>query len=562
MRIRGRTLGAGLTIGLVILAAMAVLAVVAPMIWADAAADTTGPLRAGPSAEHWLGTDAHGRDVLLRTLVAARLSLLMAIAATAIAVLIGGLLGAAVALSGPRLTWWGTRLIELLIAWPPIIIALAVTAIMRPGTTAVVLAVGLAFSPQFARLTFTLANSVTARDYTVTARMLGVPAPLLLIRHVLPGIGSALLVLMSSALASSLVSMSGLSFIGLGVQAPEYDWGTMLAAGLKSIYSSPAEFVGPALGIVLTGLAAGLVGDGLARLNDPRLRGTGRRVARTRPRLTAQPAHMPGDDVAVIEGLRIATTSVPAKELVHGVSFSVAQGEIVGIVGESGSGKSLTAMTAAQLTPDGLGWTADRLAIAGHELGPDVIAPTDLALKVGVVFQDPTSCFNPARKLGPQLIESIRFHQGLSRAEARRIAVERLREVRISEPEKRLRQYPHELSGGMRQRAMIAMSILTEPRLLIADEPTTALDVTVQAEVLRILRQVNRTHGTAILLISHDIDVVAAMCDRVLVMRDGEVVEEITVADLRAGRTAHPYTRQLLDASLRERRASVGAEDE
>jgi ABC-type dipeptide/oligopeptide/nickel transport system ATPase component len=236
-------------------------------------------------------------------------------------------------------------------------------------------------------------------------------------------------------------------------------------------------------------------------------------------------------------------------ELVRGVSLCVGAGEMVGLVGESGSGKSITAMTAAQLLPPGLSWSAEKLVVAGHEMGPGTPPPTSLALDLGVVFQDPSSCFNPARRLGAQLTEAIRVHKKISKREAERLAVQKLREVRVTNPEHRMRQYPHELSGGMRQRVMIAMALITTPKLLIADEPTTALDVTVQADVLRLMKQISEDHHMAVLLISHDIDVIAAMCDRVYVMYRGEIIEGLTARQLRHRDVVHPYTRQLLEAS-------------
>ena len=175
--------------------------------------------------------------------------------------------------------------------------------------------------------------------------------------------------------------------------------------------------------------------------------------------------------------------------------------------------------------------------------------PRDLATEVGIVFQDPSSSFNPARHIGPQITEAARVHGGMGKRQRSRAAVDRLRESQVSSPELRMRQYPHELSGGMRQRAMIAMALMTSPALLIADEPTTALDVTVQAEVLRLLTRLNAEHGMAMLLISHDIAVVSALCDRVCVMYAGRIVEELSAEDLHARRVCHPYTRALLAAS-------------
>ena len=175
--------------------------------------------------------------------------------------------------------------------------------------------------------------------------------------------------------------------------------------------------------------------------------------------------------------------------------------------------------------------------------------PAELATELGIVFQDPSSSFNPARHLGPQITEVARVHGGLDKRQAHTQAVERVREVQVSNPELRMRRYPHELSGGMRQRSMIAMALMTSPSLLIADEPTTALDVTVQADVLRLLRRLNQAHSMAILLISHDIGVVSSLCDRVCVMYKGRIVEELSADDLRAGRVCHPYTRALPAAS-------------
>lgn len=542
-----------LLVGATLLLIMVLLAVFAPILWGSQADALTIDIRTNASGAHPLGTDALGRDVLLRTLVATRITLIMAACATLIAAGVGTVLGAGVVVAGRHVRGTGARVIDLLVSYPPIIIALTITAIFSPGKVSVVFAIGLGFCPQFARLTNTLASSVSSRDYVAVAKLLGTGRARLLTRHVLPNISSPMLVLTSVGFATSIVALSGLSFLGLGVQQPDYDWGSLLADGLRDLSTLPVESVGPALAILLTGLAAGLVGDGLARYGEPRQQ---ERVGRTtRPRqVTAPPVptrETQTDDaratVAAISELQIMAGNLP---LVRGISLEIKTGEIVGLVGESGSGKSLTAMAFARLLGPGLTWTVDRLQLGDLDLSrPDVPLPTRLATELGVVFQDPSSCLNPALRVGTQLTEVLQVHKGFSRKAARAAAVERLREVRVSSPEVRMHQYPHELSGGMQQRAMIAMALLTEPRLLIADEPTTALDVTVQADVLRLLHQINQQHQTAMLLISHDINVVSALCHRVCVMYAGRIVEEITVEDLRAGRVYHPYTKALLDAS-------------
>ena len=549
---RRRRLPAMLVCGASLLTVMVLLGIFAPVIWGDQADALTADIRQGSSAEHLLGTDALGRDILLRTLVATRLTLLMAAGATLIAVLIGILLGAGVVLAGRFVRGAGARAIDLLVSYPPIIIALAVTAIFTPGVGSVVVAIGLAFCPQFARLTNTLANSVSTRQYVVVSRLLGTSRTRLLQRHVLPNIAAPVLVLTSVGFATSIVSLSGLSFLGLGVQQPDCDWGALLAAGLRDLSVNPVESLGPALAILLTGLGAGLFGDGLAKYWEPRQSVRPPRVKRSRGKQLTAPltAVAPDGEREVVASLRELQVSAGDAPLVRGVSLDIAAGEVVGLVGESGSGKSVTAMALARLLSPSLSWSADRLRIAGTDMHrSDVPAPTRLATDLGVVFQDPSSCFNPALHIGTQLTEVLRVHKGVSRKAAEKLAVDRLREVRVSSPEARMHQYPHELSGGMRQRAMIAMALLSEPRLLVADEPTTALDVTVQADVLRLLHQINTERGTAMLLISHDINVVSALCDRVCVMYAGRIVEEVPVADLRAGRVHHPYTKALLAAS-------------
>jgi peptide/nickel transport system permease protein len=549
-----------LWLGAALLLALSVLAVVAPIIWGDSAAALSSEVRGGPSAEHLLGTDPLGRDVLDRTLVAARLTLAMAAVTTLIAVGGGIVLGATIVVAGRRVRGLGERLIDLMIAYPPIIVALSITAIFRPSVGSVVVAIGLAFVPQFARLTNTLASSVSSKDYVVVARLVGLRPTRLLFRHVIPNLAGPLLVLTSVGFASAIITLSGLSFIGLGVQEPSYDWGRLLAQALQDLGVNPIEAFGPGIAILITGLAAGLLGDGLNQFLDPRgpVRRRRRRQAATSGGADARTPHAallaPAPDAVVsVRDLTIAASpeSVGAP-LVRGVSLDVRAGEILGIVGESGSGKSLTAMAIARLLAPGLHWSAETLSINGADVSDArEQTPVRLATDVGVVFQDPSSCFNPARHVGPQITEVARVHQGLSKRAANELAIERLREARVSSPEVRMRQYPHELSGGMRQRAMIAMALLTSPSLLIADEPTTALDVTVQADVLQLLHRISTTRNMAIVLISHDIKVVSTLCHRVCVMYAGRIVEELTVEDLREGRVCHPYTRALLDAAPR-----------
>lgn len=539
----------GLATGLALLSVVVLIGVVAPFLLQDQA-DALGERAAGPSAEHWLGTDQSGHDMLARSLVATRLTLLMTIGATALAVVVGVVAGTTVWLLPRRGRELCLRVIDTMVAFPGLLLALVVAAILGAGALPAVIAIGVAGVPTFARLTANLAAQVSQRDFVSTARLLGVSDRRIVSDHMLPNMAEPLLVLAASTFAQSLTAISALSFVGLGVQSPQYDFGKLLNDALPSLLAGrPEQSVGPAVLIVVTGLASMLVGDGLAAAADPR---SGRRVASAELRTAGTSLHPDVDAMVRVENLVVGTTA--GKPLVKGISFSIARGEIVGIVGESGSGKSVTAMSVARLLADGLEASAATMRLDDLDLLRPV-DPTVMAQTVSLVYQDPGSTFNPALRLGTQLTEVLRSHRGRSRAEARSIVLDALRRVHLTLPEKRLGQHPHELSGGMRQRAMIAAALTTDPKLIIADEPTTALDVTVQAEILRELKRLNRETGTAIMFISHDIGVVRELCDRVLVMNSGEIVEEIDADRLDVATAVHPYTRALLAAtpSLTER---------
>ncbi|GAB3157786.1 dipeptide/oligopeptide/nickel ABC transporter permease/ATP-binding protein [Amycolatopsis stemonae] len=530
----------------VLLAGVVALAVLAPLLWGDAAAAIdTDAIGQGPSGAHPFGTDSLGRDLFFRTLVATRLSIGLAVLATAIGVAAGVVLGTLPSVL-PR---WAARLlkavVDIAVAFPGLLLALFLAVIFGVGTHGAVLAIAFAMAPAFARLVQTLSASVAGRDFVAAARVSGVGRVRLLARHVLPNIGEPLVVNATIGAGSALLAFAGLSFLGIGVQAPDYDWGRLLREGLDGIYVNPVAALAPAAAVVLAGLAFNLVGETVAAVVGVRTRAT-RRSAAPPPAARPAAAELPaGDAVLVVENLRVAFPGPAGWTVpVRGVSFSVRAGEAIGVVGESGSGKSLTALAVSRLIEAPGVVTADRLDFAGEPLA----SASDRALgtSLAMVFQDPMTSFNPARRVGRQLAEVSEQHHGLSRRQAFARAVDRLAAVRVPAPLRRARQYPHEFSGGMRQRAMIGMGLMGEPKLVIADEPTTALDVTVQRRVLRLLARTREAEGAAILLISHDIAVVSQTCERMLVMYAGRVVE-----DLPTGTPAqHPYTRALLATTV------------
>ncbi|MER3474652.1 MAG: peptide ABC transporter ATP-binding protein [Armatimonadota bacterium] len=250
-----------------------------------------------------------------------------------------------------------------------------------------------------------------------------------------------------------------------------------------------------------------------------------------------------------VEELTIAFGSAPP--VVQDVSFEVMPGETVGIVGESGSGKTMTALSIMRLLPPGARIVRGSILFDGLPLHRFTEAQMRQVRggDIAMIFQDPFTCLNPVMRIGEQVAEAARLHRDRAEGNPHQLAVQMLRAVHLPDPERIARRYPHELSGGQRQRVMIAMAFICRPRLLIADEPSTALDVTVQLQILHLMREMQEQQGTAVLLITHDIGVVAYTCDRVLVMHEGRVVESGSVyAVLEQPR--HPYTQRLLEAVL------------
>jgi peptide/nickel transport system permease protein len=518
-----------------------------PIVFGDLASERNIPERQlGASLAHVFGTDDLGRDIFARVVVATRLSVLLTLGATFISVVGGVLLGVIAVLLPPFLRRLVAGLIDILLSFPWLLLALFFSVIYGTTATGAMLAVGFAGIPVFARLTSTLSASVAGSDYVRAAGMLGSSPMRTTFRHVLPNILPPLLVNTAAHASVTLLSFAALSFLGLGVQAPEYDWGRLLNEGSKRIYIDPMAAIGPGIAVVLVGVVFALFGEVFSQ--SPSRRRPPKAVRRRRS--TDEVAEVT-DATAVLDmsDLRVAFPGRDGEmvERVHGVSLLVRPGETVGIVGESGSGKSVTASAVAGLLgPDAL-VTSERLLFREIDMSavPNAVERRRLGLEQAMIFQDPLTSLNPSLTIGRQLREASEVHAKVGRAETLRRAVDKLNLVRIPDAERRLGQLPHELSGGMRQRAMIAMGLMGNPRMIIADEPTTALDVTVQRQVMRALRDAQNATGAAILFISHDIALVSGFCDRIVVMRDGRVVEELAADSL--DKAQHPYTRGLIE---------------
>ncbi len=500
-----------------------------------------------------LGRDEFGRDVLSRLIWGARTSLSVAFAST----LLAGLFGVALGLIGGWFRGLGellaVRSVDVILCFPPILLALLVVTMLGPGAATLILVLSVLYLPGFVRVAYAEALSARANDYVEAVRALGASTPRILFLTLLPNIAGPVLVQLSLAVAAAVVVESGLSFLGLGVVPPAPSWGLMIRGARVTMEQAPLLLLWPCAALTLTILAMNLLCDALRDAVDPR-------SAAMRPRLRLIDRILPGllpppppvaETTLAVDGLTVEIdTPRGVIRPVEDVSLSVRAGQTLAVVGESGSGKSLAATSVMGLLP------AEARVVAGSAWfeGRDLLRLDEPALRtlrgsaMTMIFQDSMSTLNPVHRAGDQVVEAIRAHRAVATAEARARALDLFRRVGIADPERRLAAFPHEMSGGMRQRVMIAMAIANRPKLLIADEPTTALDVTVQAQILSLLAELQRETKTALIVITHSLGVVAEIADRVVVMYAGQIVEEGDVATVFAA-PLHPYTRALLDAT-------------
>lgn len=555
-----------------------ILLVVAGAVLADQVAPY-GPVEqdlsasyAGPGGAHLLGADQLGRDILSRILHGGQVSLLAVAQAVAVFVVVGMLVGLVAGYRGgltDRVLMWAC---EVALAIPLVVTLLVVLAVFSRNETAAMLTFGFLASAGLARVVRASVLVVRRDDYVLAAQVAGLRADQVVARHVLPRVLPPVIVQSSLLACSALLVESGINYLGLGVQPPTPSWGGLVTDASTAITTHPWLLVPSGGVIVLTALAFGVLGDVVRDVTADRsaTAPTSWRALRTRVRRTAAPEAAPapagsgvtgsGDAVLELRGLRVLKGDVP---LVDDVSLRLAPGEVLGLVGESGCGKTLTLSSLLRLLPPGLALGAEALEIDGT----DALGLTERRMaalrgsSVAFVPQEPVAGLDPSFTVRAQLREVVRLRDGGSRAETDRRVAELLEQVRLPEPERVLASYPHQLSGGMAQRVAIARALAGRPRVLLADEPTTALDVTVQAEILDLLRELRDTTGLALLIVTHDWGVVAEMCDRAVVMYAGHVVEEGSVVEL-FERPAHPYTRALMEANpdgagFRERLRSI-----
>lgn len=545
---------------LVYLIVVGVAAVAAPVLapYAPTATDFSHIL-SGPTMAHPLGTDSLGRDVLSRLMYGGQISLV----GVGLAVLIKLILGVSAGLVSGFVGGWVDRIttwvIDVMIALPGIVILLVVLAIFGANNTVAMIALGVLMAPSLARVVRGSTMAVRKELYVAAARVAGLPTWRIIIGQILPRVTGPILVQAAIGAGGALLAQTGLSYLGLIAQPPTPTWGGMVAEGSRVIEQQAWLLLPPGVVTGLSILAFGLLGDAIRdstaerAARSPEASRTSRRSGSAAPAPNATQVESAPSALVSVRNLSLTLpTTSGISTAVEDVSLDIKSGETVGLVGESGCGKSLTGRALLGLVPPGGHITSGQIRFDNTNLA--TLAPKAWrrirGSRIAMLSQEPVGGLDPVFTVGHQVDELVRRHHGGTRREVRTRTLDLLHSVRLPDPEAVVRRYPHELSGGMAQRVGIAIALAGDPELLIADEPTTALDVTVQSEILDLLRTLQHDHHMAILLISHDWGVIADLCDRAYVMYAGHIVESARVTDL-IKHPCHPYTASLLGCSPR-----------
>ncbi|MET9350121.1 dipeptide/oligopeptide/nickel ABC transporter permease/ATP-binding protein [Streptomyces termitum] len=564
IRIRALPPTSRAALGILLLVGAAAL--LAPLIAPDPLA--TGTPVQPPGAEHWFGTDRVGRDVFSRVVHGARYSLVIGLGATALAVVGGALLGALAATSRKPGDESVMRTLDVIMSFPPIALAAVLVAVFGPSVPVIIGTIAFVYVPSLARVVRANVLAQYGEDYVAAEKVIGARRGHIVLRHVAVNCAAPVMVFATVLVAEAITFEASLSFISAGVQDPSPSWGNVLAYGRQILLSGGwwATFF-PGVVLLVTVLALNVLSEGLtdasaaperARTEDaPAKRETARpgteprsrqeidaalatlaEIVRTTPP-TARPVPKDAAELLVVKDLAIRFPDRYGDvNVVDGISFTVREGETLGLVGESGCGKSITSLAV-------MGLLARNAEVSGtvEYRGRNLLTMdrkerrTLAGPEIAMVYQDAMSSLNPSVLVGKQLSQ-------LTSRGGTRTPAELLELVGL-DPKRTLRSYPHELSGGQRQRVLIAMALSRSPKLLIADEPTTALDVTVQAQVVELLVRLRDELGFAMVLVSHDLALVGDLSHRVAVMYAGQLAE---VGDTRSVLQApsHHYSRGLL----------------
>ena len=573
-------------ISMVVLAIVVLAAVFAPLIAPHDPLATGTPIQP-PSSEHPFGTDSVGRDILSRVIYGARSSLLIGLFATGLALLAAAVLGSIAATSNKVVSEVLMRILDIIMSFPAIALAAVFVAVWGNNVAILIIAIGFVYTPQLSRIIRANVLGQFGEDYVSASRVMGASTPHILLKQVARNCIAPVLVFATVLVADAIVLEASLSFINAGVAPPNPSWGNILSDGQGILLTGawwPTFFAG--LMLLITVLCLNIMSEGMTDAlaspparkpiaDDAKAAEQAEKAAAVKTlgatsreesqaaleqslaalRGSAMVTHKresghASADVAEkktplleVNDLRISFPDAHGSvDIIDGVNFSVAPGETLGLVGESGCGKSISAMSIMGLLPAS--------AVKSGEVrydGNNVLELNDKehnklrGHEIAMIYQDALSSLNPSMLIKAQMAQLIK--RG-----GKRGARELLELVGL-DPDRTLKSYPHELSGGQRQRVLIAMALTRNPRLLIADEPTTALDVTVQKQVVELLNDLQKKLGFAMIFVSHDLALVARMADKITVMYAGQVVEQGATSEI-LGNPTHEYTRGLLGAVL------------
>ncbi len=496
-----------------------------------------------PSWNAWFGGDGQGRDQFARVVYGARPALVLGVSVTVIAGFLGSVIGVTAGYLRGRFDAFTTVMIDIFLAFPGLVLLIAVRASLGNSMLVFIVLFSITSIPAYARIVRGASFALSEREFVDAAEAMGATKRRVLWNELAPNVAVPVLSFAFIGFALVIVAEGGLAFIGLSLD--EVTWGKLIAEGVGEIRDHAHVSLIPATVMFLTILAFNLAGDSIRRLYSPREVATQRRL-----RVEGIPREHPDDAVLSIRDL-YTTLHTPAGDVhaVDGVSLSVQAGQALGVVGESGSGKTMIlrsivgAFALADVTRSG------SVEVGGVDMlrADHGTVTRTLGTEIGMISQNPLTALNPVRRVESQIVEPMVVHGGLSKSAARARALDLMNLVGIPAPERRLREYPHQLSGGMRQRVTIAIALANEPKLLLADEPTTALDVTVQDQILRLLSALQQDREMAMVLVTHDLAVVKGFTDSVAIVYGGQIVEFGPTADIFAN-PRHRYTVALMQS--------------
>lgn len=557
-----RTLGTLLrsvpgTISLAVLVATVALAVLAPVLGLPDPGGMEFELYQSPNADHWLGTDNYGRDILSRVIWGAQVALLVALGAAALSILLGSVLGAVAGYFGGVIDSVLSRLFDIFLLIPTFFLILLIVALFGASLPLTIIAIALTTWPRSARIMRSQVLTLKSRVYVQAALAAGAPHWWVIVRHVIPNGIAPIITDGTILMGMAILTEAGLSFLGLGDQNL-VSWGSMIFEGQRHLRLAPWMSIAPGVALLLLVASLNLLGDSINFAMNPQLRSRG---GAPRKRATAAPPKdesAPDEATPILEVENLSLRYRTGKRhvvAVDDVSFTLPRGASLGIVGESGCGKSSLGSALLQTMPNNADLTGGTIRFDGRTIvldGKPVVEKGRSRIaalrwvRMATIFQSAMNALNPVTTVRRQMADALRLHRPkITRQEA----AARIAEVfdMIGIPRSRMNAYPHQLSGGMRQRAMIALSLILEPDLVIADEPTTALDMLIQDQILGEIADLRERLNLSLILVSHDMGAVAESCDVVAVMYAGRIVEMAPTRQI-FDNPVHPYTRTLIGA--------------